>query len=249
MMQPWATEFFTPVLQTLERAFRRLEMKVPPPVRLIRGDIVEFRYTEQTIQQAIVQKLARTISGLHAVQLLLDRGLFQEQGVIQRVLDELQEDVVFLSLAIIRNDITPLHREYLQYFYAEEFIDPSDVMGSHQSRGMVFRKKIHRYLDRQEGASVLGKRAAHVLTKFYSGFVHAASPQTMDMCAGSPPRFDLSGEFKHLRTEAYADNALNYFLRALFAMAFGAKALGDEELFEMTRRAAGEVEAAMGLHS
>lgn len=61
-----------------------------------RDDFV-FRYAEQTIQQAVVQKLARTVSGLHAVETLLDHVLFQEQGMVQRVVDEVQEDIWFLS--------------------------------------------------------------------------------------------------------------------------------------------------------
>ncbi len=76
------------------------------------------------------------------MNVLHHHGLFQEQGVIQRGLDELQEDITFLSLAIIRYDMTDRHKQYLEYFYAEEFDDPSDVMGSHKSWGMVPRDKI-----------------------------------------------------------------------------------------------------------
>lgn len=107
---------FTGTLDLLERAFRQLEMKVPPPKRKTWSDGFVFRFVEQTIQQAIVQKLARIISGLHAIETLLARGLFQEQGVIQRAVDELQEDIWFLSLAIIKNDVTPRHKEYLLIF-------------------------------------------------------------------------------------------------------------------------------------
>jgi hypothetical protein len=68
---------------------------VPPPKQRPWKNGFVFRYTEKTIQQAIIQKLARTISGLYAIDLLLDRGLFQEQGMVQRVLDEIEEDIVF----------------------------------------------------------------------------------------------------------------------------------------------------------
>jgi hypothetical protein len=111
------SEFFTPALNALENAFRRLEAKVPPPIRKTYLDRFVFRYAEQTIQQAIVQKLARMISGLHAVETLLERGLFQEQGMVQRGLDEIGEDIGFLSLGVIRNDITPLHTQFLGYFF------------------------------------------------------------------------------------------------------------------------------------
>jgi hypothetical protein len=85
MAQPGS--FFSPTSQALQAAFRQLETKVPPPARKSWCDGFVFRYAEQTIHQAIVRK-PRMISGLHAVQMLLERGLFQEQGMIQRALDE-----------------------------------------------------------------------------------------------------------------------------------------------------------------
>jgi hypothetical protein len=247
MRAAWAMQFFAPTLEVLERTFRLLEARVQPPIRKPWKDGFVFRYAERTIQQAIVQKLARTISGLHAIDVLLAQGLFQEQGMIQRALDEIGEDIAFLSLAVIRGELTQRHKEYLDYFYAEEFDDPSDIMASHTSRGMVKREKIRAYVSEnlwgEDGsrANVVNK----IITKAYSGFVHAASPHIMDMYGGWPPRFDLSGEFRTLRGEEHADDALNYFLRALFSMAFAAKAFGDEALFEEMRAEAGKLEARM----
>ena len=67
----------------------------------------------------------------------------------------------------------------------------------------------------------------------------------MDMCYGHPARFDVSGETKSFRAGEHADDALNYFLRALFAMAFAAKAFGEEELFASMRDAASRIEVWM----
>jgi hypothetical protein len=227
----WATQFFAPTLEVLEKAFRLLESRVPPPVREPWKDSFVFRYAERTIHQAIVQKLARTISGLHAVETLLSRGLFQEQGMIQRGLDELGEDIEFLSLGLIHGEVTELHKQYLDYFYAEEFDNPSDILGSHKSRGMVRREKIRAYNNRKLGRQTHAN-VEKVLTKSYSGFVHAASPQIMDMVYGvATPLFDLSGETKTLRSREPARDALNYFYRALCSMAIAAKAFGDENLF------------------
>ena len=107
---------FDETLEVLENAFRHLEAKVPPPNRMPWRNGFVVRYTEKTIQQAIIQKLARSISGLYAVDLLLDRGLFQEQGMVQRALDEIDEDIEFLSLGIIYGDVTALHQQYLNFF-------------------------------------------------------------------------------------------------------------------------------------
>jgi hypothetical protein len=151
---------------------------------------------------------------------------------------------------LINGELTQRHQEYLRYFYAEDFDDPSDAMASHKSRGMVERKKIRAYVSRElwgkdsSAASAAGK----VIAKAYSGFVHAASPHIMDMYGGAPPRFDVKGEFVSFRREEHADDALNYFLRALHIIGVAAKALGDEELCSEMRAEAAKLEARMQAH-
>jgi hypothetical protein len=166
--------------------------------------------------------------------------------MIQRVLDELGEDIAFLSFGAMSGELSPLHKQYLDYFYAEEFDDPSNIVESHRSRGMVKREKIRAYVNRQSGsdssrANIVGK----IIMKAYSGFIHAASPHIMDMYGGMPPRFDVSGEFRSVRRREFANDAMNYFYRALVAMAFAAKAFGDEDLFQKMRAEAAAFEVRM----
>ena len=52
----------------------------------------------------LIQKLARVITGLRGAAALLDQGLVQEQGVIERTLDEIGEDIAFLAPLAITND-------------------------------------------------------------------------------------------------------------------------------------------------
>jgi len=212
---------------------------VAPPKRRALGEKrFVFRYEEQTIHQAIVQKLARSISGLHALQVLLEAGLFQEQLALARIVDDMQEDVWFLSLAVIHNDHTERHKKFLKHFWAEEFADHDDVWGSHQSRGMVGRDKIRAYINGRSGLkdAARGNVASRIITKAWSGFVHGASPQIMDMVYGRDVlRFDLKGAMKPFRYEEFASDALNCFYRATLAVAVAAKAFGDEQLFERLR--------------
>lgn len=237
---------FALALAEIERGFRILEKRVPPPVRVPQKDSFVFRYREQTIHQAVVQKLARQVSGLHAVAVLHRHGLFQEQGVMQRGLDELGEDITFLALAIIRDDMTDRHKQYLQYFYAEEFDDPSEVIGSHKSREMVSRDKIRAYVNRvvddnPSRANIVGK----VITKAYSGFVHAASPHIMDMVWGEPPRFDVCGETAQFATRGFDRDALNYFYRALLGTILAAIAFGEQKLASELQICKGTLEKEM----
>jgi len=243
------TQHFAPTLVELERAFRILEQRVPAPIRVPWKDSFVFRYRERTIHQAIIQKLARQVSGLHAVRALHERGLFQEQGMIQRALDELEEDIAFLSFAVIRGEVTERHKQYLEYFYAEEFDDPSDVVGSHKSRGMIKREKIRAYVIQASevgGDTSRANAVGKVITKTYSGFVHAASPMIMDMVWGEPPRFDVRGETGRLSARGFDHDALNYFYRALVATGFAAKAFGDEDLFDKIYGSARAFEQHLG---
>lgn len=111
-------------LHHLDKAFKKLEGMVPPPQKMWQGDVFVFRYREKTIHQAMVQKLARVVSGLHAAQLLLEKGFLQEQAAIQRMLDEFHEDVLFLAYAAINGELTALHQEYLDAFTEKNLMHP-----------------------------------------------------------------------------------------------------------------------------
>jgi len=97
---------YAEALGNMASALASFENRVPHPQRVPYKDGFVFRYVERTIEQAIVQKLARLASGLHAARILLDHGFFQEQAALQRMLDEFREDVIFLSLAVLRDDLT-----------------------------------------------------------------------------------------------------------------------------------------------
>jgi hypothetical protein len=231
----------------MEGAFRRLEGQVPPPSDQPWKDGYVARYQERTIEQALIQKLARQISGLHAIDALLLRGLGQEQCVMQRTLDEVGEDIFFLALAVTTGELSPLHHQYLKDFWAEEFDNP-DPLKSTQSRGMVQRKKIRAYnarVGRLEDTSAANtvRRTIH---KAYSGYVHAASPQIMDMVGGRPPRFFLSGFVDTERMADHVGDAWNYFYRGLLSTTIVAKTFGDKELVDSLYAYIREFEKASG---
>ena len=144
-------DLYDDALRSMTSTVASFEKRVPPPhTSRTRTASSVFRYTEQRIEQAIIQKLARLISGLHAARILLDHGFFQEQAALQRMLDEFREDVMFLSYAEIHNDITALHREYLAAFYEEEF-DHEDPLRATHRRPMVPRRRIHAYISPYRG--------------------------------------------------------------------------------------------------
>lgn len=221
----------------MEDALHSLANHVPKPERVTFDNGFNFRYVEKTIYQVLIQKHARLISGLYAARLLMEHGFIQEQASLQRILDEIQEDITFLSYSVIFNDKTKLHEDYLNAFWKEEF-DANSALESTQKRYMTPRKKIHAYIARIEGAEMNPSRGielARTMSKTYSGYVHAASPQIMDMYSGNPPCFKIKGMLGTELHNAHRADLWNYFYRGIIAFSYTAKAFGDEELFEKIR--------------
>lgn len=221
---------------------------MPPPKKVPYKTSFVFRYVDKTVQQAIVQKLARVVSTLNAAHLLMAHGFVQEQAALQRILQELHEDVTFLAYSTIYNDFTPLHQEFLDAFNEEEF-DAETAMASTQKRPMVSRKKIQAYIVRKEGAGLdpsTGLELVRTLTKAYSGYVHAASPQIMDMYGGNPPKFHVEGMLGSKRHDEYRHDLWNYFYRSILSFGMAAQAFRDQELFDQIYAFTVEFEEAAG---
>lgn len=226
-------DLYDQTLKYMESTVNQLSSRVPSPQRVPFKDSFVFRHVEKTVHQALVQKLARLVSTLHATRLLMEVGFIQEQAALQRILDEMTEDISFLSLSVIYDEITPLHQKYLDAFFQEEFDASGDTTSSNE-REMVPRKKIRAAIDRiVSGPKGSSKQldALRTVSKAYSGYVHAASPQIMDMYGGNPPRFHMRGMHG---TELHLDHRAdlwNYFYRGISAFCFAAKAFGDDQLF------------------
>ena len=219
-----------------------LAHRVPAP-RLTRTPSgLGFRYVERSPQQAIVQKLARLVSTLCATRLLLDHGFVQEVGALKRILDEIQEDVLFLVCGL--GDPSPLHQRFLKDFYEEEF-DAETAIESTQKRGMVPRRKIRAHIAREVSRvpgstlnpSQVGENS-RTMSKAYSGYVHAASPQSMEMYGGNPPRFHMAGMLGTPLARGHEAEFKNYVYRSICAFSVAAKALGDDAGSAKIRRAA-----------
>jgi hypothetical protein len=221
---------FEQTLKLMDRAFLRLVGGLEPPTRVRLGSSFVFRYRVRSIEQALVQKLARIISGLRAAHLLLDHGFVQEQGVIQRTLDELNEDIIFLALARTNDTETDLHRRYLEAFFEE--MAPEDWNPSARVKGpnSPRRKEIRAYINRVAGKGAPKSNAAEAISRAYSGYVHAASQNIMDMYGGDPPHFHLSGMLDTPRVVEHSRDLWNYLYRSFMSVVAVAKVSGDVQL-------------------
>lgn len=217
-------------------AFRQMERSISAPQRVDHRDSFVFRFANKGIHEALLQKLARSISGLNAVAVLLKSGYVQEVGVLLRTLDEIHEDIFFLASAETNAARTERHEKYLEAFYAESVFSRLDDSSEIQKPNLVPRKKIRAHTMNTLGQGVDASKAltdAESLSTAYSGYVHAASENIMDMYGGDPPHFHLTGMLatpRHIEFMQAAENSMYRGLMAtiVVAKAFGNRSLGDE---------------------
>jgi hypothetical protein len=219
--------------------FRRLEEVVPPPREVPYRDGWTYRFVERLPQQAILAKLSRVASGIRAERALLGAGCFQEASALQRILDELDSDIMFLSGPLIFGTKEPAHDEYLADFFQEEFDEGKTALESEQKRRRVPRRKIRAYNARMfMGAKDEVHHTSAVLETIdnaYSGFIHAAAVHALDSYGGDPPHFHIEGLMGTSRLDDCWADFRNYLHRGLLAGATAAKALGEEATFLRAR--------------
>lgn len=222
-------------VEVMTSAFRQMEGNLVPPERHPHRNSFVFRYANKGIHEALLQKLARFISGLNAVTVLLSAGYVQEAGVLFRTLDEIREDIFFLATAETNSARTERHEQYLQAFYAEAVFSCPESSLEISKPNLVPRKKIRAHTMNTLGQGVNGSDALAVeesLSTAYSGYVHAASENIMDMYGGNPPHFHLTGMRNTPRQLESMRDAENQTCRGLMATIMVAKAFGDGPLVE-----------------
>ncbi len=230
---------------------RRVEASIPPPQRVPHCGSFVFRYANKGIHEAIVQKLARYISGLNAVAVLLDEGYLQEVGVLFRTLDEIQEDIFFLASAETNGARSERHTQYLDAFYAEPvFSRPEGALRIAKPK-LLPRKKVRAHTMKVLGQGVNLSQALDAeesVSTAYSGYVHAASENVMEMYGGNPPHFHVLGMRGTPPIATAEQDAENYIYRGLMTAVVVTKAFGDKPLVESLYEFLAKYESANGHH-
>ena len=133
--------------------------------------------------------------------------------------------------------------------FTEEEFDAETAMDSTQKRPMIPRRKIQAQIARIEVSGLdpsTGVELARTITKAYSGYIHAASPQIMDMYGGSPPHFHVTGMLGTQRHAEHRQDLWNYFYRSILSFGLAAKAFGDHELSDQIHTFTVRFEEAAG---
>ena len=234
-------------VEAMTRAFRQFERSLPQPLAVPYRDSFVFRYANKGIHEALVQKLARSISGLNAVSMLIDTGYVQEAGVLFRTLDEIQEDIFFLATAETNAAKTERHDQYLEAFYAEAIFSRPEGGIEIPKPNTVPRKKIRAHTINTLGKGVNSSQAlaaGESISAAYSGYVHAASENIMDMYGGDSRCFHINGMTGTPRISACKRDAENYVYRGLMATIAVAMAFGDDALIKELYKFLAAYEAA-----
>jgi hypothetical protein len=236
-------------LRVMSSAFARLERSIAPPAQVARNGSFVFRYARKGVLEALIQKLARYISGLNASAVLLHAGYTQEVGVLFRTLDEIQEDIFFLAVAETNGARTERHTQYLDAFYAEAVFSRPEGSLDIPKPNLVPRKKIRAHTLNTLGTGIntgQASSAGEAVSTAYSGYVHAASENIMDMYGGNPARFHIAGMKGTPRVGEFVQETDNYVYRGLMATTVVAKAFGDAELVKDLYAFMTQYEAANG---
>lgn len=223
---------FETLLEELAQAQQKLEGALPLPKPTMIGSFQCWRYETTDIHHALVIKLARIQSACRAALILWKHGHFQEQAMLERVLDEAHEDVLFLVYAVANDDITDLHKRFLDSFWQEDDDGEPGSKFKPKKREMVKRVKIQAYLSRIAGNPITPHEqleASKALFRTYSGFVHGAAPHIMDMYSPTHQGFAVSGMLGTPRVSEYEDDLWNYMYRSLISYVFVFKAFGAQD--------------------
>jgi hypothetical protein len=235
-----------------ERSFHKLEKNVEPPKYVQRGSHYVFRYQDESIEAAIIQKLARIVSSLYAMLVLSANGLFQEVGATCRMLDEFGEDLHFLCLGVKPGPVTDLHERYLAAFYEEEFDKPDNPRNSTQNRPMIPRQKIQATIANAPCAAINpsdGQAIQSTIFKADSGYVHGASIHIMEMIEsvnGGRPYYRLSGMLGTQREPEWLAQSWHYCYRGLLYVMEVAGVFDERDLLQELYAYRSEIEVRSG---
>jgi hypothetical protein len=226
------------LLNAMEQALRTFESRLSKPEFVRRGPNNEAaRLPKQDIEHAIFLKLVMIASGLDAAMILHRHGHTFEQGALSRMVDEANEDVIFLAFGILKQDHTPRHDQFLEEFWAEEWSDPKNVIGSHRPRNPVPRDKISAYNARHHGGDwSTGHKTTMFLARAYSGFVHGAAQHLMDLYHEGTETFSVRGMLGTPRIIGAREDLWNYVYRGGLSFGFAAAAFGSQEQLDLMKQ-------------
>ena len=198
----------------------------------------QFRYSENTVYHVAFLKAVRMVSGLNASLTLVSGGYYQEIMVVLRTVDDFFSDILFILENAEQNTLADAQKKFMEDFFQEEFVNPKNPMQNTKRRSTVPKRKIWASVARQIGQYANPSDAQKILqltNDAFSGYVHGAYPQIMELCGGKPPRFHMNGVLVRPRIEACFKQISFYLHRTIIATGVLIKSLGLSILSDRVR--------------
>ncbi|MBU0528210.1 hypothetical protein KKF86_00400, partial [bacterium] len=192
--------------------FNKLNKYVGPPKFINISGFPKFRYAKESIETLCLIKTGRILSSLNSIVVLFERGFFLEIAVLLRTIKECCADLSFLLENYPDKKLSKSQEQYINEFFAEEFSDSKDPVQTIRKHNRVPSKKIHAGYARniynqselikdsklKSKIQKLANPSDHQKTTLsilnvYSGYVHYGYSQSVEIIAGSPPRYHLEG--------------------------------------------------------
>jgi hypothetical protein len=166
------------------------------------------------------------------------------------MLDEFQEDIVFLGEAVHSGARSALHERYLKDFWAEEFDVEGNPLKSSQKRDRISRDKIQAAIARQSifpANPSDGQAVQRTISKTYSGYIHGAAPHILELYGDLPGKFHLRGMIGTPVMPFVVNEASAYYYRGLLAILYVAFLLKCEQAEPELRRLKQQYEESTGI--
>jgi len=144
---------------------------------------------------------------------------------------------------------TERHTRYLEAFYSEAAFSRPKGSLRILKPNLLPRKKVRAHTMNVLGQGVNVSKALDAeesVSTAYSGYVHAASENIMDMYGGNPPHFHVKGMRGTPHIATFERDAENYVYRGLLATVMVAKAFGEKPLIEALYEFLAKYESANG---
>ncbi len=228
---------FQKCLSDLSVVISEIEGRFPQPKFVLVGGQQQFRYSENTVYHVAFLKAVRMISGLNASLVLLAGGYYQEIMVVLRTVDDFFSDILFILENSEQNSLSDAQKKFIEDFFQEEFVNPNNPLANTKRRSTVPKKKIWASVARQIGQYANPSDAQKILqvtNDAFSGYVHGAYPQIMELCGGKPPRFHLNGVLTSPRIQTCFKQISFYLHRTIMAIGVLTKSLGLGRLSDRT---------------
>lgn len=213
-------EILKKYLIELESLYSESTSKAEDPIFLVDKHYARFRHQDQTDVLFCFLKGVKIISSLNASYVLLSEGYTQEIPILFRCVDDYFADIMFLSQPLEDGEPSKDQVRVVGNFFKEEYEDFSRPIGSLAKRDVLPRKKIYAVMSELVKKSINPsdmQKALKVINQSFSGYVHGAYPQVMELYGGRFPKYHMSGMLGTPRIKEWEDQFVIYLERAMLA--------------------------------